>query len=168
MHEHQAARVMHAEMTPHADREWPPDLVRVSPQGRLRAAPQLARLMIWTMPAGAPEMPVRASVNVKGTLTEWGLSLADADELGAEAGRLSQAAARQPGARQAVILAMDGARVTLGVATLTRQALDQHGDPQDPGLVQAVKGMPTSSGVLELPAGQVHFTIVESVPSAQP
>ncbi|MEU8960067.1 hypothetical protein AB0C93_37905 [Streptomyces sp. NPDC048518] len=167
MPEHQAARVMHSEMNPHPEREWPRDLVRVPPQGRLREAHRPERLMIWTMPAGAPELPVRASLNVRTTLTEWGVSLADAAELGAEAGRLSEAAADQPGARQAVILAMDGDRITLGVATLTRQTLDSFGDPQDPGLIQAVQGLPSSSGTLELPDARALFTVVEAVPFAR-
>ncbi|MGW2227465.1 hypothetical protein [Streptomyces formicae] len=141
-------------------------LVRVPPQGRLRTAPQL-RQMLWTMPACEPALPKQACVNVGHELAEWGLSAAHVERFGAMAAELCKSAAAVSGAaRQAVIVAKDGQRVMLGAVALTRQIFDDRGDPQEPGLIEFIRHLPTSSGVLELPDGRAFFVVADFTPPA--
>ncbi|MFD4633801.1 hypothetical protein ACFVYR_31740 [Streptomyces sp. NPDC058284] len=93
------------------------------------------------------------------SLIGWGVSLPDAVLAGSKARWLCEAATVYCGARRAVVLALNGVRLTLGVLTLTQQILDRHGDLQDPGLTDAVCDRPTGSGILRLPAGPALYAV---------
>ncbi|MEU5896433.1 MULTISPECIES: ATP-binding protein [unclassified Streptomyces] len=158
--EHTSARnrALSEEVSPRRAHDWPPDLVRVSSHGRLRPVRPRQQTM-WTMPADACDLPRSAFANVQQTLIGWGVSLPDASHSEAQASRLCEAATVYPGARRAVILALDGIRLTMGVLMLTRQILDTRGDLEDPGLIEAVQAHPSGAGVLRLPMGLAVYRV---------
>ncbi|MCX4673660.1 hypothetical protein OG453_44705 [Streptomyces sp. NBC_01381] len=120
--------------------------------------------MTWTFPSHATETREYACLNVGLAALGWGLPGAVADELGNEAAALTALAAELefPGARQAVTAALDASRAIVGVVALTgRQDLTELEAPQDPGVVEAVRGHTAMTGRLDLPAGPALITVVE-------